>query len=101
MADAHDSLLADPAGLVGGVRDAATADRIARPPRAFLLLEGRALLELAALWAAAPFLSRAPRGDGHPVLVLPGFLASDTSTRALRRFLRDRGYHAHGWRLGR
>lgn len=73
-----------------------------RPPRPrLLLLEGRALLELAALLPAYPLLKRAPRGDGHPVLVLPGFMASDFSTRTLRAFLRDRGYTAHGWRLGR
>ena len=72
------------------------------PPSALLLaLEGRAWLELAALVPALPALAEAPRGDGHPVLVLPGFLADDRSTRALRWFLRDRGYHAHGWRLGR
>lgn len=73
-----------------------------RPPRpGLLMLEGRALLEFAAFVAAYPVLKRAPRGDGHPVLVLPGFMASDFSTRALRRFLRDRGYSAHGWKLGR
>src|SRR5262249_44830577 len=49
---------------------------------------------------ALPLLGRAPRGDGHPVLVMPGWLAGDGSTRALRWFLRDRGYHAHAWRLG-
>jgi len=75
--------------------------RIPRPRRSLLLLEGRAVLEFAALIPAYPFLRHAPRGDGHPVLILPGFLASDLSTRALRRFLRDRGYSAHGWRLGR
>jgi len=79
-----------------------TATPPIRPPAAaLLLLEGRALFELAALLPAYPLLRRAPRGDGHPVLVLPGFMASDTSTRALRRFLRDKGYAAHGWRLGR
>jgi len=72
------------------------------PPSPFLLaLEGRAWLEFAALVPAWPFLQRAPRGDGHPVLVLPGWMATDTSTRALRWFLRARGYWAHGWRLGR
>jgi alpha-beta hydrolase superfamily lysophospholipase len=35
------------------------------------------------------------------VLVLPGFMASDFSTRTLRRFLAERGYAAHGWKLGR
>jgi pimeloyl-ACP methyl ester carboxylesterase len=72
-----------------------------RPRLGLLMLEGRALLELAALVPAYPLLQRAPRGDGHPVLVLPGFMASDFSTRALRAFLRDRGYAAHGWKLGR
>jgi hypothetical protein len=72
------------------------------PPSPMLIpLEGRAWLELAALVPALPALSGAPRGDGHPVLVLPGFLADDRSTRALRWFLRDRGYHAHASRLGR
>jgi pimeloyl-ACP methyl ester carboxylesterase len=75
--------------------------RIPRPSPRLLPLEARALLELAALLPAYPFLRRAPRGDGHPVLVLPGFMASDFSTRALRRFLRDKGYAAHGWKLGR
>ena len=74
-----------------------------RLPRALLLaLEGpRAALEASALPAAAPWLARAPRGDGHPVLVLPGFLASDVSTRVLRGVLRAWGYRAHGWELGR
>jgi pimeloyl-ACP methyl ester carboxylesterase len=42
-----------------------------------------------------------PIAPPSPVLVMPGWLAGDTSTRALRWFLRDRGYHAHAWRLGR
>jgi pimeloyl-ACP methyl ester carboxylesterase len=68
----------------------------------WLALEApRALLEASTLPAALPWLSRAPRGDGHPVLVLPGFLASDVSTRPLRAFLRERGFAAHGWGLGR
>jgi pimeloyl-ACP methyl ester carboxylesterase len=74
---------------------------IAAPSRRLLLLESRALLELAALLPAYPVLRRAPHGDGHSVLVLPGLMASDFSTRALRRFLRDKGYQAHGWKQGR
>ena len=42
-----------------------------------------------------------PRGDGHPVLVLPGLLADDVSTRTLRAVLRRLGYDVHGWGLGR
>lgn len=76
-------------------------ESIARPNPGLLPLEARAVLELAALLPAYPFLRRAPAGDGHPVLVLPGLMAGDFSTRALRRFLRDKGYGAHGWKLGR
>ncbi|MDX1502551.1 MAG: alpha/beta hydrolase [Thermoanaerobaculia bacterium] len=65
------------------------------------LAEGRAAGELATTVALRPLLRRLSRGDGHPVLLLPGFLASDLSTRPLRRFLRDLEYWAHRWRLGR
>lgn len=50
---------------------------------------------------SSPALRRAPRGDGHPVLVLPGFTGSDVSTRVMRAFLRRLGYYVHAWRLGR
>ncbi len=63
--------------------------------------EGRALLELALLSLAWPWLRRAPRGDGHPVLLLPGFLASDTALLVLKLFLRSRGHDVHTWGLGR
>jgi pimeloyl-ACP methyl ester carboxylesterase len=76
-------------------------ESIRRPGLGLLLLEGRAVLEMAALLVAYPLLRRAPRGDGHPVLVLPAFMTSDFSTRVLRSFLRDHGYAAHGWKLGR
>lgn len=42
-----------------------------------------------------------PAGDGHAVLVLPGFMASDRSTIVLREVMRAHGYKAEGWRLGR
>src|SRR2546428_812892 len=83
------------------VPSVALSERILPPSPVLLALEGRAWLEFAALVPALPLLARAPRGDGHPVLVLPGWLANDRSTWALRPFLRDRGYHVHGWRLGR
>jgi len=71
------------------------------PSRTLMFLEGRAMHELGAFLGALPLLSLAPRGDGHPVLVLPGLVASDTSTRPLRSFLKNRGYAANGWRQGR
>ena len=64
------------------------------------LLEVRALWEHSAALAMRPVWSMAPRGDGHPVLVLPGLAAGDASTALLRCFLRSRGYAAFGWGQG-
>jgi pimeloyl-ACP methyl ester carboxylesterase len=55
---------------------------------------------------SATALSRLPcwtplRGDGHGVLVLPGFAAGDPSTAPLRWALQAHGYAAQGWGLGR
>ncbi len=74
-----------------------------KAPSALLALTElpRALVELGALPWAAPLLATAPRGDGHPVLVLPGFVTSDRSTTILRGFLNGQGYDAHAWELGR
>ena len=72
------------------------------PPLRLLLTEpARGLADLATLPVAAPWLMFAPRGDGHGVLVLPGLLASDSSTALLRQFLRLLGYQVRGWSLGR
>jgi len=40
------------------------------------------------------------RGDGAPVVVIPGFLASDRATARLRRALGRAGYRAFGWGQG-
>ncbi|MEM6794567.1 MAG: alpha/beta hydrolase [Acidobacteriota bacterium] len=71
------------------------------PPYSFLMLEGRAVYELGSLYATMPWLLEGPQGDGHPVVVLPGFIASDVSTRPLRTFLHHRGYNSHTWKQGR
>ncbi|SOE03032.1 esterase/lipase family protein [Blastococcus haudaquaticus] len=51
--------------------------------------------------AALPLLRWAPRGERHPVLVLPGLLASDASTQVLRTWIGRLGYPVVGWALGR
>ena len=79
-----------------------TVAQALRPPsRTLLLLEGRAVQELGAFMLLRPWLAAAPRGDGHPVLVFPGLLASDLSTQPLRGFLKQHGYAVHGWKQGR
>ena len=79
----------------------ATAQTLRPPSRTLMFLEGRAIPEFGAFLGALPLLSLAPSGDGHPVLVLPGLIASDVSTRPLRSFLENRGYAVTGWRQGR
>lgn len=75
---------------------------IAPPPLALAAAELlRAMAEMSFLPLASPILRRAPKGDGHPVLVLPGFAANDRSTRLLRRYLSRLGYDVHAWELGR
>ena len=71
------------------------------PPALFTLLEQRAVGELGAFIAATPMLRLVGRGDRHPVLVIPGFTASDRSTEVLRWYLRSLGYWTHGWQQGR
>jgi len=79
----------------------ATEQRL-RPPSLFLMLaEARALFELNSSLLLSPLLMRAPRGDGHPVLALPGFLASDLSMAPMRRYLKELGYDAYAWNMGR
>ena len=72
----------------------------APPSVGLLMLEARSVSELAGFFSLAPALRLSPRGDGHPVLVLPGLAANDTTTLVLRAFLRNRGYKPHGWNLG-
>lgn len=74
-----------------------------QPPSPFLALTElpRALMELGTLPLAGGWLASAPKGDGHPVMVLPGFMTTDTSTGLLRRYLRRLGYDVHAWELGR
>lgn len=66
-----------------------------------MLAEPRALFEFNSSLLLSPLLMQAPRGDGHPVLALPGFLASDLSMAPMRRYLKELGYEAHAWNMGR
>jgi len=76
-------------------------EQIKKPNPALLAVEAwRALGEMSLLSAAGPVLAAAPMGDGHPVLVCPGFLGGDASTGMLRRFLHNKGYDVYGWKLG-
>jgi pimeloyl-ACP methyl ester carboxylesterase len=74
----------------------------ARPPAPWLTLAEmpRIAGEFGALLATWSHLVKLGKGDGHPVLVLPGFTAGDASTLFLRRFLRELDYDVLPWNLG-
>jgi len=81
--------------------EGASWDSIGPPPVwLFAVEQARALSELAQIRARRDLAKRMRPGDGHAVCVLPGFLAGDSSTFPLRRFLRRLHYDTHGWKEG-
>ena len=77
--------------------DAANA---AAPGHLLRTLEWRTGVEYLTALAAARRIADWPRGDGHPVLVIPAFLAGPFSTQLLRDVLRCLGYQVYDWGLG-
>ena len=72
-----------------------------RPSALAQTLEFRVFAEMALLPWMWPLLSMAPHGDGHPVLLLPGFMGSEVSLVGLELYLKSRGYAVQTWGLGR
>jgi len=74
-----------------------------RPPRLrhSVMELGRVVLEMGSSAMLGPLFKTLPRGDGHSVMTLPGFMGADGSTSQLRKFLNQRGYKAIPWGLGR
>ncbi len=73
-----------------------------KPPSPILaFLEPRAALEGMSLFASAPWLACVPRGDSRPVVLAPGFGASESSFRPMKAYLSWLGYEVYDWGLGR
>lgn len=62
---------------------------------------GRASFELGTFIAFRRLMKKLPKGDGHPVIFFPGFVASDRSTKPMRKLFSDLGYQTYGWDMGR
>ena len=78
-----------------------TQQQFRNPPvLTFATEPARATGELMAFTALTPLLTRLPTGDCRPVMVLPGFTATDQSTSSLRYVLARLDYSVHGWHLG-
>ncbi len=65
-----------------------------------VLMESRVVLELGQFFQSITHLSSLPKGDGHSVIVIPGFLTNDRYTAPLRWLLKNQGYDVHPWELG-
>ncbi len=77
-------------------------EKVKRPSKLLFATEmGRAMIGLGNYVASMPLFNTAPKGDGHPVLVLPGFGATDASTVPLRHFLEKQNFTPYKWQLGR
>ena len=75
---------------------------IAQPPsRLATWLELRAPLDWASVLLRAPQLALAPRGDGRPVLLIPGYRTDERAMRPLGRYLEFLGYDVYDWDQGR
>lgn len=75
-----------------------------KPPHWALALSEapRALLEFSSLALfRKTLISTLPRGDGHAVMVLPGFMGDDPYNQSLISFFNELGYVATGWEMGR
>lgn len=75
---------------------------IVRPSLFKLLSEpGLAILEKGISIPYKKIFTKTAKGDGHPIMVLPGFMGSETSTKALRLYLEKSGYDVYDWGMGR
>ncbi|MEP5764334.1 MAG: alpha/beta hydrolase [Halieaceae bacterium] len=82
----------------------ATFDQHLVPPPSFglaLTEAHRAFAEFTSLIYTRRWLERMPKGDGHGVVVLPGFLGDDGYNAPLRKYLDKLGYQSVGWEQGR
>ena len=73
-----------------------------KPPSLWLTLvdPARTVAEATSILAYYPYLRSLPKGDGHPVVVFPGFIVNDWNNAPVIRYLRVQGYHATGWKRG-
>lgn len=69
-----------------------------RPPLRLLIGEGAMLASR--FWRAFGRVGERGPADGPPLLIVPGFLASDRTTLGLQRAFAEAGYRVTGWGLG-
>lgn len=65
-----------------------------------IALEVMGVVDVAKLLFQIPSFKNHPKGNGEPIIVLPGYATNDNITYPLRTYLNFIGYQAEGWELG-
>ncbi|MDF3821598.1 hypothetical protein P3G55_16960 [Leptospira sp. 96542] len=78
----------------------ADRNQIQVPKQYQIALEVMGVLDVAKLLYQIPNFSDHPKGNGEPIIVLPGFATNDHVTYPMRKYLEFLGYRAEGWDLG-
>ena len=71
-----------------------------RPPIRGALREISAPLDWLSVGVRAGQLRSAPKGDGRPIMLLPGYRSSARAMYPLARFMRSKNYNVRQWGLG-
>ena len=75
--------------------------QVQKPTLFYLVTEGfRSVWEWMVSWSYRHSTADKPNGNGKPILVIPGLLASDFNTMPLRRMLKKMGFTVYGWDRG-
>jgi hypothetical protein len=81
--------------------DLSSPPQFSKPTLLDILKEVRAPFEFASVALHAHALSKAPKGSGQAVMLVPGYLADDYSMRPLGAYLKYLGYDIYYTELGR
>lgn len=81
--------------------DLSSPPQFSKPTLFHILGEIRAPFEFASIALNFLALSKAPKGNGQPVMLVPGYMADDYSMRPLGAYLRYLGYNVHYTQMGR
>lgn len=78
-----------------------TEIHIKKPSLFLFMTEGmRGVWDRIRSWRFRRNYRKLEKGDGHPVLVIPGLLSNDLVTKPLRTLLERLDYKVYGWELG-
>ena len=81
--------------------DLSLPPQLSKPSLLDILGEVRAPFEFASIALHVKALSKAPKGNAQPVMLVPGYMADDNSMRPLGAYLKFLGYDVYYTEMGR